>query len=156
MERNPYSPPTSPSVDIVDEAVPTNRYVLIACRLTWLSFGLWFIGLVGDLLSQRSIAVLIGAVIGAAFGFGFNSWVVSKLKAGRNWMRLFLTVFAVLGYLSIPVFWKFWSAEVFPRYAADPIKAALDVVQTIVGIGTVVMLNLPSSRVWFAQSKSHV
>jgi len=156
MERNPYSPPNSPGADIVDESAPPNRDVLIACRLTWLSVGLWCLALVRDVLTQRSIAVLIGAVIGAAFYFWFNSWVVSKLKAGRNWMRLFLTIVAVLGYLSIPIFWKFWSADVFPRYAADPIRAVFDVLQAIAGIGTVVMLNLPGSRAWFAQSKIRV
>src|SRR5882757_799089 len=88
MEHNPYSPPTTPVADIHGDSVIDNREVLIACKLFWVSFGLSLVGTASDVLRQSAIPLVIGGLIGAAVGFAITRWIVSKLKAGRNWMRL--------------------------------------------------------------------
>jgi hypothetical protein len=163
MERNPYAPPTTPVADIASDPVASdpvvpNREVLLACKLYWVSFGLSFIGSVSGLLRISNVTLLmasvIGLIIGGAIGFVITRWIVSKLKAGKNWMRLFLTIGAVLGYFSIPIFWKFYSSTVFPIYALNPIKAGLTVLDIIPNTWALVLLNVPRSRAWFLAVKT--
>jgi hypothetical protein len=37
MERNPYTPPSTPIADIAGDSVTINREVLTACKLLWVS-----------------------------------------------------------------------------------------------------------------------
>jgi high-affinity Fe2+/Pb2+ permease len=157
MEHNPYSPPTAPVADFHGDSVIDNRNVLMACKLFWVSFGLSLVGTASDVLRQSTLPLviggLIGAIIGAAVGFALTRWFVSKLKAGRNWMRLLVTILPVLGYLSVPIFWNFYSTMVFASYARNPVMAAISLLQIIPGAWAIVLLNLPRSRAWFSQQK---
>jgi hypothetical protein len=154
MERNPYAPPSTPVADIANNSVTTNREVLIACKLFWVSFGLSLVATASDLLRQSAIPLLIGgligATIGAAISFAITRWVVSKLKAGRNWMRLLMTIITAVGYLSVAIFWKFYSTTLFPIYAGNPAMADIAVLQLIPNTWAVVLLNVPRSRAWFS------
>lgn len=155
MEHNPYSPPTTPVADIHGDSVTDNREVLNACKLYWVSFGLSLVSIASDVLRQTALPLVIGSciggVIGAALGFVLTRWIVSKLKAGRNWMRLLVTILPVLGYLTVPIFWNFYSTTVFPIYARNPVKAVVSVLQIIPSTWAIVLLNLPRSRAWFSQ-----
>jgi hypothetical protein len=158
MERNPYAPPNTPVPDIAGPSVIANREVLIACKLYWITFGFSLVGsatalLTGGSTMQAVIAGVIGVMFGGAIGFAITAWIVSKLKAGRNWMRLLLTIGAVLGFLSIPIFWKFYSSVVFPIYASNPIKAGIAVLEMIPNTWAIVLLNVPRSRAWFSATK---
>jgi hypothetical protein len=157
MERNPYSPPSSPVAVVASDSLTANREVLIACKLLWVSSGLSFVSTASDVLSLSTTPEMIGGLIGVIIGggilFGITRWIVSKLKAGRNWMRLLMTIGAVVGYLSIPIFWKFYSSSIFPIYAGSPIKATLDVLEIIPNTWAIVLLNLPRSRAWFSVTK---
>jgi hypothetical protein len=150
METNPYSPPRAPVADISSDRTMVNRDVLIACKLFWLMFGLTLAGTVFEVLRQLSIAPMIGNLIVATMrivvAFAFTWWTVSKLKLGRNWMRLLLTISTVLGYLCVPIFWKFY----LPIYARNPIMAGVNVLQIIPSVWAIVLLNLPRSRSWFS------
>lgn len=151
MEHNPYSPPPTSVADFRGDSVLDNRYVLIACKLFWVSFGLALVGTASDVVRQSTISVVIGGTIGAAIGFAITRWTVSKLRAGRNWMRLLVTIITVLGYLAVPMFWNFYSTQVFPIYARNPMAAAATLLQIISNTGAVVLLNLPHGRAWFTQ-----
>jgi hypothetical protein len=154
MQRNRYTPPSTPVADIAVASVTPNREVLLACHLFWISFGLSIVGSASDLLklsgSGLRIGVLVGAMIGCAIGFALTSWTVWKLKAGRNWMRLLVTLVSVLGYICIAVFWKFYS----PIYAGNPIAAGVSVLEAILDIWAIVLINVPDSRAWFSAKKS--
>jgi hypothetical protein len=158
VERNPYTPPTASVADIASVPVAANPDVLFACKLFWVGFGLSFVSKATDIPTESTIPQLIGALIGltvgGAAGFAITWWMVSKLKAGRNWMRLLATIGAVLGYLSIPIFWKFYASTVFPTYAKNPIKAAIDILALIPNIWSIVLLNVPRTRAWFSAMKS--
>jgi hypothetical protein len=147
MESNPYASPRAPLADIANNSVTANREVLTACKLFWLSFGL---GLVVTASNVRQSPLLISSIIGDAIGFAMTWWIVSKLKAGRNWMRLLMTILTAFGYLSIAVLWKLYSTTLFPIYAKNPIMAGIAVLQIIPNIWAVVLLNVTRSRAWFA------
>ena len=149
--KNPYAPPSAPVVDIANDSVTANREVLLACRLVWVSFGLSLAGTASDVLRQTPL--MLSGLIGSAIGLAINWWIVSKLKAGRNWMRLLFTIVVAVGYLSVPIFWKFYSATVFPIYARNPIMAGVAVLQVIPNTWAAVLLNVPGSRAWFAAAK---
>jgi hypothetical protein len=157
MERNPYTPPGTPVADIASDPVTVNRDVLIACKLFWVSFGLSLVSSASDVLRESTtpqmVGGLIGLIVGGAIGFAITRWIVSKLKAGRNWMRLLMTIGPVLGYLSIPIFWKFYSTAVFPIYGRNPIKAGVFVLQIIPSVWSIYLLNVPRSRAWFTAAK---
>jgi hypothetical protein len=150
MELNPYSPPRAPVADVSSDPVMANRDVLIACKLFWLMFGLTLAGTVFEVLRQLTISPMSGNLILATMrivlAFALTWWTVSKLKLGRNWMRLFLTISTVLGYLCVPMFWKFY----FPIYAKNPIMAGVNALQIIPNVWAIVLLNLPRSRAWFS------
>jgi hypothetical protein len=153
MQRNPYTPPSTPVADITSASVTPNREVLLACQLIWASFSLSLIGSASELVNASTIGLMIGLsfglLIGGAIGFAITKWIVSKLQAGRNWMRLLFTILSVLGYFCIPIFWKFYS----PLYAAHPIKGGVTVLGTILNIWAIVLLNIPRSRAWFTATK---
>jgi hypothetical protein len=155
MEHNPYSPPTTPVADIRGDLVIDNRGVLVACKLFWVSFILSLVGTASDVLQQSAIPLVIGGLIGgmmgAAVGFVITKWIVSKLKAGRNWMRLLVTILPVLGYVSVPIFWNFYSTTAFPIYTRNPMMAAVSALQIILNIWVIILLNLPHSRAWFSR-----
>jgi hypothetical protein len=157
MERNPYTPPSTPVADIASAPVAVNREVLIACKIFWISFGLTLIGNTIDILSgstmSRTSGGLTGALIGVVLGFASTWWINSKLKAGRNWMRLLVTASAVISYISIPIFWRFYDSTVFPLYAGNRIEATVGVLGTILGTWGIVLLNVPRSRAWFSATK---
>ena len=157
MERNPYLPPQSPVSDIPSAAVASPRDVLLSCNLQWVFCGLWLVDALSDLLNPPSVAPKMGGapwtLIGPAIGLAVSWWVVSKLKAGRNWMRLLLTVAILLNYVSIPIFWNFSATNILPIYAKNPIKAGVAVLETISGVCSVILLNTSRSRAWFAASK---
>ncbi len=160
MPSNPYAPPSATTAETANNAVAPNREVLTACKLLWVSMGLSLVSSASQLLRQLSGAPVIGrplgTVIGIAVGFAITWWFVSKLKAGRNWMRLFLTITTVLGYVCVPIFWKFYSASVFPMYAANPIAAGVALLQIVPNTWAVVLLNVPRSRAWFAAAKTRL
>jgi hypothetical protein len=148
MESNPYAPPRSPLADIANNSDTANREVLTACKLFWVSFGLGLVVTASNVLRQSPL--LISGLIGNATGFAITWWIVSKLKAGRNWMRLLMTILTAFGYLSIAIFWKFYSTTVFPIYARNPIMAGVGLLQIIPNTWAVVLLNVTRSRAWFA------
>jgi hypothetical protein len=79
-------------------------------------------------------------------------WIVSKLRAGRNWMRLLLTIGPMLSVFGLQRAWNFYSSTAFPIYSGDPIKAAA-LLEFIPSILAAVLLNVRSSRAWFAATQ---
>jgi hypothetical protein len=154
MERNPYAPPSTAVADITSVPLTVNREVLLACKVFWVAFSVSCVNRVMHILGIATIAPLPGglpgALLGMAFSFVITRWVNSKLKAGRNWMRLFVTAGAVLGFLSIAILWRVYSSRILPMYAKSPINAAFGVLGTAINTWGVVLLNLPNSRAWFA------
>ncbi|HET9862694.1 MAG TPA: hypothetical protein VFP37_04575 [Steroidobacteraceae bacterium] len=163
MAHNPYSPPGS----VVDDpaiAMPEDpqaaRDVLRACRLLWLSFGLSVATDVFEVLRSfgGATAVVVGTIIGMSFGLGIGLlmtwWFTSRLKRGRHWMRVLLTVLAVLSLLATILFWNWYRNFVLPVYSTNPVLAVLGVLQYVLWLASLVLLYTPRSNAWFVAMRN--
>jgi hypothetical protein len=157
MVRNPYAPPSAAVADI--EPVPTAppRDVSTACDFYWASFAVSLLVSLVEGVRQPSaplvIGALIGTVIGGLIGGVVTRWFVSKLKAGRNWMRLFLTISPIVFFLSVPVFWPFYRDIVSQYYSGAPLRLIEAAVQSVLGLWSLFLINSAKSREWFLLMK---
>jgi hypothetical protein len=155
VERNPYSPPISPIADVVADlpTLETNREVMLASKLIWASLVVSLVGMVHEFLSRSALAIRLSVAVVAVISVGFSWWNVSKLKAGRNWMRILVTIIYVFSYFSIVGLWQSYYAKVFADYPENAIKAVVFVINTMLSVVIVVIINLPSARAWFSRMK---
>jgi hypothetical protein len=155
MSQNPYSPPTAPVADLPTAKAGDNRDVLNACKLLWLSCAMDVMSplLGGAANAAPPVGGMVGVLVSDAIQVLVTYWIVSKLKAGRNWMRLLLTIGIAAAYLLILILWAFYDASVFPTYAHHPVSAAIAVLEAILVLCYIALLNTPSARAWFASSK---
>jgi cell division protein FtsW (lipid II flippase) len=106
MSRNPYSPPDAP-VSSPEEPVRVRpKQIVWASWLLWASVILGFVSLfVSDELSaslaemdeetrsfMRVFMIVFMTVMVALY-----LWFIDRMRAGRNWARIVLLVFLVLG-----------------------------------------------------------
>lgn len=159
MKRNPYAPPTAHVADVSVDTPPTeiDRNVLRASNLLWWSFGASCLGSVFRFLRPADSPALpfggpIGISIGLAVGLLITWWMVSKLRAGRNWMRLLFTIGVLAGIALIPLYWSVYKG-ILMQYANNPLQGILAGIGWILTLSTVVLLNTPSARSWFAAMK---
>jgi len=99
------------------------------------------------------VAGTIGLAIGVGIGLLINWWVTSRLKQGRNWMRILLTVLAAIGVLVPVFFWDFYKAQVFPMYTGYTLVLVLSLLQYALWLVALGLLYTARSRKWFAAMK---
>jgi hypothetical protein len=102
---------------------------------------------------NSQVPVMISLVIGLAVAFLITWWVTAKLKRGRNWMRILITVLMILGVAGPLLFWDFYKTIVVAQYAGQPIKGIFDLAQYALSIVAVLLLYTARSRAWFAAMK---
>ena len=159
MTHNPYSPPATRVDDLRADGPVTgvDRDVFRACKLMWWSFGaaLLAAALHFALSSDKSsiVARAIVAAIVSALAFLLTRWTTAKLKAGRNWMRLLITLLQIGGLPLIPLFWSFYKPILISQYGGNPAYAVASGAQWILNLSAAVLINTPSARSWFATMK---
>jgi hypothetical protein len=157
MVRNPYAPPSTPVADIALVPTALPRDVSTACDFYWASFGVSMLVSLVEGVRQPSAPLVIGALIGTAIGglIGglITRWFVSKLKAGRNWMRLFLTISPIVFCMSVPVFWPFYRDIFAQYYFGAPLRIIEAAVQFVLGLWSLFLINSAKSREWFLLMK---
>ena len=150
MTHTTHIPPSSPRSAALDTEVHRpDRFVLRACALIWWSFGVQLVSKIfglTELPPDRSLGgALFTLAIAGAISFAVTSWIVSKLSAGRSWMRLLITIlFVISGALAI-TFWNIY-LEAAQFTVLGGIAAAL---QWVLNAIAVVFINMPSARLWF-------
>jgi hypothetical protein len=96
--RNPYAPPSAPVEDPVRAAsMDRPRQVVLATVLLWSGLVL---GIAKWAFEWRSLGVSFPIYISVPVGmvgFVIRAWLTIKIYAGRNWARVTLLVFALLG-----------------------------------------------------------
>lgn len=101
------------------------------------------------LVNTAKITSIVGFLIGAALYLLF----AFKMRAGRNWARVVLTVIGVLGVLS----------AVLPTYRSVTVNGNTYVVQNygihwislVLLIAALVLMFMPASNAYFAASKAY-
>jgi|SRR5688572_30932379 len=162
MSHNPYSPPKAEVADASVSAledVEGRRDVYRACTLMWINFG---IGLVGSIIEivrtsgegLSGTAEMIGMAIGMAIAFLIYWWFTSKLKLGRNWMRILITVLTLIFWALVPLMWDFVVTQMIPIYAEQPPQAGLAIIQWVASLVVLWLLYTKRSRDWFTAVNS--
>jgi len=149
MSDNPYAPPKA----LVDDPVlsqPTMdrpKQVVIAIWLAAIGYvlGLLVMFLSWDYYSRlQSTGMFIGSQL---FSLAIMVWIYYKIYVGRNWARIVLLVFSILGGLAI------LNRAVMDLLAAAP---AIAKVQMYVGLGLnaaiLWLLFFSPARQWFRRS----
>jgi hypothetical protein len=143
----------SPETDLSPRPDPN---VDLACRLMWCYFGLTVLTIPLELLRASDLAVVIGIIVGGLIGCfiagALTLWATTKLRAGRNWMRLLVTTVIALNVLLIPITWD-WYRPYFLKQLATPIDATITVAQWLLSFAAVFLVNTRSARLWFGTMK---
>jgi hypothetical protein len=156
VTRNPYAPPTAPVADVSAAGSPleVDPHVLRACTMMWWSFGMSFLGFCLQLVrgpgTRSVVGAAVGATVGGAIVFLITRWITSKLRAGRNWMRLLLTGLQLAGIALIPLFWDFYKAFLLHAFTDNFASGVITAIQWALSISAVVLINMPGARSWFA------
>ena len=146
MERNPYAPPVSTVADPVEVRSERPKEVTLAVKLLWLSF---FLGLISlffqPAMNNRLQGVAVLIVMGISFAIW--AWVISKIAKGRNWARITFLVLGILG----TVFNIVATPMMMPLYKAQPVSAAISLVNFVLEIYTIYLMLTAPARAWFKQ-----
>lgn len=159
--RNPYAAPDAAVADVTaaDAPPPENRHVKWACIILWCSLAITLVALPVALTQQPALSsgtigfggTVLTGILGAVFAVLITWWVVTKLGAGRNWMRLLVTVFYGFSAIVAPFTWA--SAETAAVSFAGPLSGTLTILGYLLNLATLVLVNTPSAREWFAAMK---
>jgi hypothetical protein len=151
--RNPYAPPNSEVADAPSAPAYIPSSVLRACTLIWVGYGLlivtWTLLLMRNNGALPRAALALGILVGAIVALLIVRWVTSRLRAGRNWMRLLYTAIFLLG-----AAWAIFSpgllARTFSFYAPFPLLVVIPIFRWLLSAGAAVLLNTHAARSWFA------
>jgi len=149
VSENPYAPPRSRVEDAAPAQIQMERpaQVMAAIWLAAIGYGLGLIVIVltWDYYSRlQTLAAFIGSQF---FSFSILIWLYYKIYVGRNWARITLLVFSLLG--------GFMTATtvVMDLLAAAPTIAKI---QMFVGLGlnaiVIWLLFFSPGRYWFQRS----
>jgi len=155
MSQNPYAPPKTEVADAqiagLDD-VEGRRDVYRACTLMWINFGFALLSTGIEVVRNfgtTGTAEYVGMAIGMSIAFLIYWWFTTKLKAGRNWMRVLITVLTVLAFCMIPVMWNAMVKTMVPLYSQFPLDIILSVLQWVSSLVVVWLLYTRRSRDWF-------
>jgi uncharacterized protein YqgC (DUF456 family) len=154
MPSNPYSPPTAviSQVPLEETVRVPPEHVKNAVRLLWVNA---FIGLAiqvtrlgvtkpGFSPGASIVVILLGCCVGVALVY----WVARKLSQGRNWMRMILLVFTVLGLFIIPFLWRYRQFTI-AAFGGSQFRVWAEMVRIVIGWFVVALLFTVPSRAWF-------
>ena len=149
MSDNPYAPPKSLVEDAVSPQTQIARPPQIVTAI-WLAVIGYCLGMIVIFLSWDYYAKLqtIGAFIwGQVFTLSLTIWIYHKIYVGRNWARITLLVFTLMGCLIT------LSRTVMELLATAPTIAK---VQMFIGLalnGSILwLLFFSPGRYWFRRS----
>jgi len=96
-----------------------------------------------DQASSLVTGILIGTAVVVLIILALELFFVFKMRAGKNWARILLTVLGVLGILS----------SLYGLTAGLTFGAVLNIVSVIVLIAAIVFMFKPAASAYFSQSK---
>ena len=164
LQDNRYAPPKALELELAPEA-PMGPCIHVewARKLIWAGFGVSVLSSTLLILTNhdpRSRGPLwFSAVLGLGIGFPLMFWVTTRLRAGRNWMRLLVTIFSGIGIAMVALSLAMLLATEYGRsflsgfIGVAPIPSLSMLLHTLLGVPEVILLNTSRSRAWFAAKK---
>lgn len=148
MNDNRYAPPNARVADLsTSPAVAAAPATLqLATRLLWASLA---IGLVNSALdwTYLSSAAPMNIVIGIlTFTFVVIGLLIYNVGRGRNWARIVLLVFAIIGLPSL--------TQLPANFARSPLSGSLSLLQTVIQFTALYIMFVTSARHAFSKRKS--
>ena len=149
MSNNPYAPPNSRVEDVQVTSLPRTRppQILLAIRLAAIGYVL---GLVSIVLSWdyystlQSTAALVGNQL---FTAAIMFWIYYKIYVGRNWARIVLLVFSVIGTAMM------FSSMVMNVLLAAPMIAKVQMaIGLLINVTVLWLLFVSPGRHWFSKT----
>ena len=155
MASNPYAPPGAPVGE--GRPQPPSREpptaVVRACWLLWCTVALSSVDIVVTHLLGFNTTTIVSDVFGVVFGALLTLWFTSKLRRGRNWMRLLLTTLIVLAFMFLSFVgvatWKLYTTAYAMRPVPLIVCLAFLLIQYSLNMASVVLINTRDARVWF-------
>jgi hypothetical protein len=84
-------------------------------------------------------------------------WFTTKLKRGRNWMRLLMTTLSVLAVVFVPLMWQVMRQVYMTVFAGQPAQLAFTVavtlLQYVLNLVVAILINTRGARIWFRAMK---
>jgi hypothetical protein len=159
MSHNPYAPPTAPVGDEMRLAasLETPTAVVHACRLLWCGVVISILdcALTNILWFERS--EVASELLAVLFSLAMTLWFTAKLKRGRNWMRLLMTVLGLLGVVSVPLLWQVMRQVYVTAFGGQPARltytVAVTLIQCVLTLVVTLLINTRGARTWFRAMK---
>ena len=149
MTDNPYAAPKSPVSDIEDDGRPAVRppQVVWAIRLLIFSYLFGVSVIIMNWNYYEALQAVGKTIFGQAVGIAIGAWIYYKVWQGRNWARITLLVFTVLGILG-------WIAVRITGITANApaMIRASSIVGLIISVVVVWLLFFSPGKAWFRRS----
>jgi hypothetical protein len=146
MSENPYAPPSARVDDVVQSGAPRVRppQIMLAIKLAAANYvlGLVVIFLTWDYYSKLQAPA--ATIVGQIFGLLIAVWFYYKIYQGRNWARIVLLVFTIIGMLVS-----------LTSIVRTVLAQAPSIVKVQIGVGWVIslaivyLLFLSPGKTWF-------
>lgn len=119
MERNPYQPPETPVSDNNEGPVVRPQAVTAAVFVLFFGLAIDVAFWISRFDEVRSAEVSGAQWTGQLIGFAFAAFLFTMIARGKNWARIVLLVFTIIGFgLVAFVFEELMRAPVMLRLAA--------------------------------------
>jgi hypothetical protein len=101
MSENPYAPPSARVDDVVPSGEPRVRppQIMLAIKLVAASSVMGLLVIIANWNYYTQIQSPTATIVGQVFGLLVAVWFYYKIYQGRNWARIVLLVFTILGIL---------------------------------------------------------
>jgi len=155
MTSNPYAPPSAPVNDAQPQALSLKRPAAVdrACTLLWCSVGLSILSMVLENMVTVQPPAAMKGLLGLLLGVPITLWFTTKLKRGRNWMRVVLTTLTVLGVLMVPFMLlalrQIYVAGQGAHFAVLIVNIAMTIVRVALIVVVTILINLRAAKEWF-------
>lgn len=147
MNENPYAPPRADVSDLPEAVRPLERPSQVELAVM-IAAGNYVLGLIGLILTWNvfysKLMPLSLLVVNQLFSLGFMGWIYYMVWQGKNWARILLLVFTLLGVVTLVY------GPVRTRLAALPtMNITTMVISWIAHIAIFWLLFISPGRVWF-------
>lgn len=149
MSENPYAPPKAYVQDYVPppEHRVRPRQIVLAIQLAAVSYVMSLVVMIPTWDYYAKLQPVMTTILTQVFSVALAGWIYYKIYLGRNWARILLLVFSLIGMLS------FLSQVVTDIIAASPLLAKVQMtLGMVINLVILWLLFVSPGRTWFKKA----
>jgi len=146
MNENPYAPPTAALGDGRLAPIVRPARVKLAVNIQWASLILSFVSAFWQSGALDDAAQWGGLALGILIGGALYSWFIFGVNGGRNWARIALLIFFLIG--ALPGF-----LELYKSFGTAPLLSALALLEWVMELYVLYLLFTEPASNWFREMK---